>query len=142
MIGGEDFIALAAKLAANPSADEATCRTAISRAYYGAFHLARGFVESLGLKVSRNHGYLHHDLTESGNLRLRVAGGALTNLHTYRVKADYDLSEPEVAIVSAARLCVELADKLRNILGELSQPGLQQEIRAGIEKYRQKVRRN
>jgi hypothetical protein len=140
MIGGEDFIALAAKLAANPSADEATCRTAISRAYYGAFHLAKGYVESLGLKVSRNHGYLHPDLTEAGNLRLRTAGGFLTNLHT--IVSRRITPDPDVATLRAARLCVELADKFRKILGELSQPELQQEIQAGIEKYRQKVHRN
>ena len=45
---GTEFIALAGKLVAVPAADEATYRTAISRAYYGAFHVARSFLVELG----------------------------------------------------------------------------------------------
>jgi uncharacterized protein (UPF0332 family) len=45
---GLDFIALAGKLAASPNADGATVRTAVSRAYYGAFHLTKAFLRDLG----------------------------------------------------------------------------------------------
>jgi len=39
---GPDYITFAAKLAAT-YAEAASCRSAISRAYYGAFHLANYF---------------------------------------------------------------------------------------------------
>jgi len=51
---GSDFIALAGKLAAGPAAGEATYRTAVSRAYYGAFHIARSFLAELGLQPVGN----------------------------------------------------------------------------------------
>jgi hypothetical protein len=54
---GDDFLALAGKLLANsPNPSEAVCRTAISRAYYGAFHLGRAFLKELGVKFGRDHG--------------------------------------------------------------------------------------
>jgi uncharacterized protein (UPF0332 family) len=39
----DEFLTLAEQLAGQPS--EAARRSAVSRAYYGAFHLARGLVE-------------------------------------------------------------------------------------------------
>ena len=42
---GDDFIHLAGKLAT--SVDEAALRSAVSRAYYGAFHLALQFLEDI-----------------------------------------------------------------------------------------------
>ena len=42
---GDDFINLAGKLATSP--DEASLRTAVSRAYYGAFHLALAFFDDI-----------------------------------------------------------------------------------------------
>lgn len=49
----DDFVSLAGKLAANANADEATYRTAVSRAYYGAFHLAAAFLAELGFVAPR-----------------------------------------------------------------------------------------
>jgi hypothetical protein len=37
----EQFIVLASKMAASVQVDPAMCRTAIGRAYYGAFHLGK-----------------------------------------------------------------------------------------------------
>jgi uncharacterized protein (UPF0332 family) len=47
---GDDFISLATQLLAGKS--EAHFRTAVGRAYYGAFHLARDFVRACGILVS------------------------------------------------------------------------------------------
>ena len=43
-MNGADFIDFAAKIAATYS-DAASCRSAVSRAYYGAFHLARSLLD-------------------------------------------------------------------------------------------------
>jgi hypothetical protein len=141
MITGAHFLALAGKWAANPAADEATCRSAISRAYYGAFHLAVDYLVSLGQKLGRNHGEVHQSLSESGHSRGRAAGGHLSNLQSFRVKADYDLKEPAVATADAARLCVELAVKVRAILQELDAPEQRQQMKVGIEAYRRRIGR-
>jgi uncharacterized protein (UPF0332 family) len=61
----DDFISLAGKLAANANADEATYRTAVSRAYYGAFHLAATFLAELGFAAPRManvHVFVQHHL--------------------------------------------------------------------------------
>jgi hypothetical protein len=65
---GNDFIALAGKLAVAPAAGEATYRTVVSRAYYGAFHLARSFLVELGFVPLGNanvHGFVRHYLNGS-----------------------------------------------------------------------------
>ena len=48
---GDDFIILAGRLAT--SADEASLRSAVSRAYYGAFHLALRFLEDIERPVPK-----------------------------------------------------------------------------------------
>ena len=48
---GEDFLPLAIRLAAGRSEPE--WRTAVSRAYYAAFHVARDLMENLGFTVPR-----------------------------------------------------------------------------------------
>lgn len=45
-----DFISLAIRLSNNPR--EADLRTAVSRAYYGAFHLARRLLRDCGVQFS------------------------------------------------------------------------------------------
>jgi uncharacterized protein (UPF0332 family) len=50
---GNDFIILAGRLAVMPQ-DEAAHRTAISRAYYGVFHVARSFLLDLGFRPVGN----------------------------------------------------------------------------------------
>ncbi len=64
---GRDFLPLANALAAGPT--EAEWRTAISRAYYAAFHVARQLVMDLGFVVpyaDRAHAYLWYRLSNSG----------------------------------------------------------------------------
>ena len=46
---GDDFISVATQLLASKS--EAHLRTAVGRAYYGAFHLARDLVRACGVLV-------------------------------------------------------------------------------------------
>jgi hypothetical protein len=73
------FLAFAESLAARARDDpslpnfDAVCRSAISRAYYGVFLLARQFVEELGIETRRipnPHATLEHALRNSGVLSL------------------------------------------------------------------------
>jgi hypothetical protein len=48
---GRDFLAVARRLVAEPT--EADWRTAVSRAYYAAFRVARDLLESLSFRVPR-----------------------------------------------------------------------------------------
>ncbi|HEV3005184.1 MAG TPA: hypothetical protein VGX78_12025 [Pirellulales bacterium] len=50
---GDDFIRLANRLALATTAAEPEWRTAVSRAYYGAFHMASALLESAQCPVTR-----------------------------------------------------------------------------------------
>ena len=87
-----NFLALAQQLSL--SATEAAWRSAVSRAYYAAFHTARQLMESLGFHVpraDRAHAYLWLRLANCGELQVENAGQALNDLRRDRNWADYDL---------------------------------------------------
>jgi hypothetical protein len=70
-----DFLILAARLAAGNN--EADWRTAVSRAYYAAFHVARPLFSDLGFTVpraDRAHQYLVYRLSNSGDAAVEQAG--------------------------------------------------------------------
>ena len=67
----------------------------MSRAYYGAFHLARDFVESCGVtlpKTAKAHDKLQWCLAQSGRIQLPPVAERLNSLRAARNVADYDLT--------------------------------------------------
>jgi len=90
-----DFLTLANALAAGTT--EAAWRSAVSRAYYAAFHAARLLLRDLGFRTPRGdqaHAYLWMRLSNCGNARLEAAGQKLQDLRRERNRADYDLDIP------------------------------------------------
>jgi uncharacterized protein (UPF0332 family) len=86
-----DFLLLANRLAAGPA--EADWRTAVSRAYYAAFHVAHGLLTDLNFTVpraDRAHQYLVYRLSNSGEAVVEQAGRDLDTLRRLRNRADYD----------------------------------------------------
>lgn len=138
MISGEQFISLAGKLASGAKPDEALCRTAISRAYYGAFHLASQMLTSLNVPYERNHGELHRCLAECGHAEVAESGRILIELHRLRVKADYKLDDAIVSDPQVARDSVEMAADIRSALAALDANG-KNNVKAGIEAYHRKI---
>jgi uncharacterized protein (UPF0332 family) len=87
-----DFLTLAHDLAARP--EESAWRSAISRGYYAAFHVARHLLEDLGFTVphaDRAHSYLWLRLSNCGEAQIQRAGSELQVLRRSRNEADYDL---------------------------------------------------
>ncbi|HEX7449182.1 MAG TPA: hypothetical protein VF306_16630 [Pirellulales bacterium] len=137
MIDPDDFIVLAIKL--SKGRHEADLRSAVSRAYYGAFHSARQLVEECGVKISRRHLYaadIHRKvrfcLDHSGNSLAIKAAEKLDSLRGRRNEADYDLSSadftpPRVAL--QLRASQEIIDALRNCRAEPAFSQLGAEIR-------------
>jgi uncharacterized protein (UPF0332 family) len=73
---------------------EGAWRSAVSRAYYAAFHTAREVMGILGFDVPRGeraHAYLWLRLSNCGDAQLRETGAALNILRQDRNIADYDL---------------------------------------------------
>jgi hypothetical protein len=91
-----DFMSLADRLLAVDGLAER--RSAVSRAYYYAFHVCLQFVEGCGIPLPKSaeaHAKLIMCLKNCGNLDLHCAGIALNELRTARNIADYRLDDPE-----------------------------------------------
>jgi uncharacterized protein (UPF0332 family) len=94
MIAGRDFLAVADALIQQP--DEAEWRSAVSRAYYAAFHEARQLLRDLRFRVPRAdqaHSYLWLRISNCGNLLVQRAGADLNALRSHRNRADYDVHQ-------------------------------------------------
>ena len=114
-----DFLLLAARLAAD--ANEAAWRTAVSRAYYAAFHVARRWFTDLNFNVpraDRAHQYLVFRLGNSGESAVEQARRDLDTLRRLRNRADYDevpaLTQAQaVAAVQLAEGIIQKLDSAR-----------------------------
>src|SRR5579885_1520054 len=85
------YLPLAATLA--NGAREAEWRSACSRGYYAAFHVARRLLLGFGFRVpraDRAHGYLWLRLSNAGVAAVQRAGRLLNDLRQERNRADYD----------------------------------------------------
>lgn len=129
---GHDFIALAGRLAA--SNDEAALRSAVSRAYYGAFHLAIAFLAELDCPTN-GHGEPPRRLSEPGNENARLAGQLLIELQGARVKADYKLNDRRLAAIEFARHHVEIAHSIRGELDKCVGEDVRTAIKTEIARF-------
>lgn len=91
-----EFISLAIRLSSSPR--ESDLRTAVSRAYYGAYHVACELLEGCGIVLSSKEMYgaeVHRKvrfcLRESASHGAAKAGVKLGSLRDERNQADYDL---------------------------------------------------
>lgn len=108
-----DFVELANTLVANPR--EAAQRSAVSRAYYGAFNATRALIESCGFSFSNSaetHEKLPWCLERSGDRDLNELRVKLHTLRRLRNAADYDMDDPRFADRRFALVQVEIARKL------------------------------
>src|SRR5580704_1421606 len=110
---GDDFIALASRLLLSNIGDpEARYRSAVSRAYYGAYHLAIEFLSGIGFRVSGNsecHEEAYRALLNSGNLDAVTAARLLNDLRNSRNEADYRLTKKRLAVEANARAVIAIA---------------------------------
>src|SRR5437868_5477988 len=87
-----DFLTLAQRLVSESA--EVSWRSAASRAYYAAFHVARELLEDMGFVVARAdraHAYLWRRLSNCGDPKVQAAGQQLNDLRGDRNEADYNL---------------------------------------------------
>lgn len=112
-MNGDDFISLAGMLASGTAAyPEARHRTAISRAYYGAFHLAVDALAALGCTIRENHQGHREAITKlrtSGVAEAIRAARLIEELQSMRIRADYRLDYHDAEDKQAALIIVESA---------------------------------
>lgn len=115
-----EFHNIAERLAANGKRP-AEFRTAISRAYYAAYHVAREVLLPLGADLSGDrdaHVDVRMHLEHSGDRVLIEVSDALRKLHSDRKVADYNLTDATIekqkeasARVERARMIMEKVEK-------------------------------
>lgn len=121
---GNAFISLALQLASSDK--EERLRSSVSRAYYGAYHIAREVVRSCDVVVPRRdvHDKLQWCLWQCGektvNRELIEAASALGSLRTERNKADYDLDDPRFATRVNVMRAVKKAQQIVDVLAALN----------------------
>ncbi len=115
MIRAEDFLEVAEDLM--QATTEAAWRSAVSRAYYSAFHKARDLLGDLGFAVPRAdqaHAYLWLRLANCGDPGVQVAGSELNRLRRERNRADY-----EKAYMASQADCLYQVQSARRVLQTL-----------------------
>jgi uncharacterized protein (UPF0332 family) len=114
-MNGRDFLAAANRFL--HSSEEADWRSAVSRAYYAAFHVARRLLMDLGFRVPRGeraHAYLWLRLSNCGDPQVTSSGRSLQGLRRDRNMADYDV---ELSLSQALAIpLVQLAHQIIAIL--------------------------
>lgn len=122
---------------------EAEWRSAVSRAYYAAFHVARGLLRDCLFIVplaEQAHGYLWLRLANSGHPDVQQAGNDLRYLREQRNRADYDLEHP--LDQDAALRHVQLAlDVVRLLIEVAAAPTTRAAITDAIKIYERDVLR-
>ena len=91
-----EFLELSTNLKNNPNIPgpkEAAIRSAVSRAYYSAYHKAMEYGETIGFQ--RNYNRTDHEsiiafFSSSSEMRLRYLSISLNRMRDDRLSADYD----------------------------------------------------
>jgi uncharacterized protein (UPF0332 family) len=136
-----DFLRLARSLAA--ASAEAEWRTAVSRAYYTAFHVARDLLADLRFTVpraDRAHQYLVFRLGNCGESAVEQAGRDLDTLRRLRNRADYDETPPLTQPQAAA--AAQVADAIVQVLDAARQEPTRTRIRDTMIVYERDVLRD
>jgi uncharacterized protein (UPF0332 family) len=116
-VRAEDFREVA-RLLMRQESSEACERSAISRAYYAAFHAARAYCESTGTAIPRHNPHVEV------RWRLEMLGqdaiaADLRKLQIWRTHADYDIAVPLEDAVASTQMLIVLAEHVVNRLEAL-----------------------
>jgi uncharacterized protein (UPF0332 family) len=133
-----EFLRLAAILAQGKT--EVEWRSAIGRAYYAAFHIARQLLLQLGFAVpraDRAHAYLWLRLSHAGDTGIEQAGSDLNGLRGDRNWADYDLKRRRAQAFSQG--CVQVANDIIGQLKRAHQEPLRTQIADAMKIYERDV---
>lgn len=139
---GSDFIDLADDLLTHHS--EARCRTSVSRAYYGAFHVARHVIESNGVvlpKGPESHNKLQMCLQHCGDKDVLQAALMLGSLRSDRNTVDYDLVDAKFTKTQNVQLRIASAKDIITRLAACDQEPLRSTVHAAVRQYATNVLR-
>ena len=136
------FLYLAQKLAEH-GAYPAEFRSAISRAYYAAFHFGLILLKEMGFSIVQNafaHEKVYQHLNNSGDDQLSKAASKMNDLRTRRNHADYELNRSDVEEKKNARMLVQEAARLIETIEKRCHNENRSEIIAAIQEWKNRLR--
>jgi hypothetical protein len=142
MNDGKSFFALAKTLAAQQT-DKAAQRSAVSRAYYGAFNYGRHVLRQLGYAraaAGRSHGDVWNRFQNCGDAAVESAGRMLADLEAARVSADYHLDKPNCENPKNVQFNLAAAQSILNEFDACLTPARRIAVAEGIGRYEKAVR--
>ena len=136
-----EFIGLAVKL--SNCQQEAELRTAVGRAYYGAFHSARDLLEECGIRFPPKelfgaaiHTKVRYCLSNGDNKDAAIAANRLGALRSQRNYADYDMKGDRFSLLNAkhvracTQMAIEIVDALQRCRSDDALPEFREKVRA------------
>jgi uncharacterized protein (UPF0332 family) len=140
---GSEFIEFSRNVSQQASVGPAGYRSSVSRAYYGAFHIARSVLYAFNFycrdKNSEHRWVQRHFLNCTTPIAVEI-GKLLENLHESRKAADYDIHKPQPETKANAEFCVLRADEIKSKLQQCDEPAVKSQIQSEMLNYRVKVR--
>jgi uncharacterized protein (UPF0332 family) len=137
-----DFLDLASQLVAIGT--EAAFRTAVSRAYYSAFHAAVSLIKEAGVSLPvgpESHQKVRFCLMESGEAAALQAGDSLQILRHDRNQTDYDMDKSERFNEKLSRQRIERARAIFDLLQQCRQDPASGRFRDRLRDYAANVLR-
>ena len=132
----KDFLRVANTLAESDEAAE--LRSAVSRAYYAAFHVARKLLVDMGFQISKGpgaHGDVCKYLGNAGNPTVEHAGSNIGDLKGWRNQADYDLDLAEHENSREVQNIVAITEQIIEELEQCCNGSNRDQIKNAIRSY-------
>jgi uncharacterized protein (UPF0332 family) len=117
-------------------------RTAISRSYYAVYHVGLELLNGMGFRIKSNstaHEEVYWHLNNSGDEDLVKVAAKLGDLRTKRIHADYRLNRTDVESKENAKLLVQSAKRIIEILKKCSQSKDKDLITKNINNLKDKI---
>ncbi len=137
---GKEFFVFAQKLVQIRT--EPALRSAISRAYYAAYHCCIQLLRELGFQFSKDasaHDKVFAYLNNSAISEIQAAADNLTHLRRHRNSADYDLTSKEFQNHIDCQLDLARAQSIILQIEKYSQEPLRTQLRNGMREYEAKI---
>jgi hypothetical protein len=139
-MNGIDFYTLAVTLSGNPQpADQ---RSAISRAYYGAFHISYEFLRDLGISMPRGpeaHDKVWKVLSGSDDVDVKTIAAMGSSLRAARNDADYHLSNASAQARATVVINLKRAHDIIECIGQCCLGGPKAASREVIRQYAARI---
>lgn len=135
------FQFLASRLAEH-GAYPAEFRTAISRSYYAVFHLGLELLGNMGFNIPQNpnaHEEVYRHLNNSGDTDLIKVAVKMGDLRTKRIHADYRLNRPDVESKENAKMFVQSAERMIEIMKKCCQGKNRNQIIGNINDWKNRI---